>query len=55
MPTLAPTQALRVKVSARATRSAGITSAGQTRSRVSKSRRAAAAVAASISRPEYVM
>ena len=55
MPTLAPTQALRVKVSARATSSAGITSAGHARSRASNSSRAAAAVAASISRPEYVM
>ena len=52
MPTQAPTHALRVKVSASATSSAGITSAGHTRSRVSNSRRAAAAVATSISRPE---
>ena len=48
-------QALRVKVSARATTSAGITSAGQVRSRSWKSTRAAAIPATSISSPEYVM
>ena len=48
----APTQALRVKVSARATSSAGSTSAGQVRSVLRNSTRASAAPTTSMIRPE---
>ena len=51
----APTHALRPSVSASATMSAGITSAGHVRPRRPKIRRDAAAQMTSISRPEYVM
>ena len=51
-PTQAPTQALRVKVSVSATTSAGMTSAGQIRSRTPNTRRATAAQITSISMPE---
>ena len=54
-PTQTPTQALRVNVSVSATTSAGITSAGQIRSRTPKTIRAAATPITSISVPEYVM
>jgi hypothetical protein len=52
MATDAPIQALRPSVSARATTSAGITSAGQVRACRPKMRRAAAAQMTSISSPE---
>ena len=50
-----PTSALRENVSGSATTSAGITSAGQSRSRDPKTSRATAAQVTSITRPEYVM
>ena len=50
--THAPTHALRVSVSESATTSAGMTSAGQTRSRVPKTSRAPATPITSISVPE---
>ncbi|MNC90795.1 hypothetical protein D3C83_69380 [compost metagenome] len=52
MPTQAPIQALRPRLTASATISAGITSAGQMRSREPKRMRATAAHMTSISVPE---
>ena len=55
MPAQAPTQALRLSVTASAATSAGMTSAAQARSPVRKRMRAAAVQAMSINCPEYVM
>ena len=55
MPAQAPTQALRLSVSTRATSTAGSTSAAQTRSRRRNITRATAMQATSMMTPEYVM